>query len=161
MSFWLFLEVAFVCSSHVDMALENVSLTLRWQQCPQRPLATIFSRAGSPEGLETVCEVLIQCAYSRPWRFEMLAVSVKWADSAVFLTLKLPIGSGAPSARWGFLLSPLSWSWWVAELKCSESCRNALACGDDTQLGFAFSWIPVKTHFSWLSEHAMWGECQW
>lgn len=142
------------------MAPGNVSLTFRWQQCPLRPLATVFSHAGSPGGLETGCEVLNQCAYSRPWRLETLEVSVKWADSAVFLTLKLPTGSGAPSARRGFVLIPQSWSWWVAELKCSERCRNSLACSDDMHLGFAFCWIPVKTNFSWLSEHALWGEGQ-
>lgn len=95
-----------------------------------------------------------------PWRLETPSVSVKWTDSAAFLTLKVPTGSGAPSAKWSFVLIPQSWSWWVAELKYSERCRNSLACSDDIHLGFAFCWIPVKTHFSWLSEHALWGKGQ-
>lgn len=111
--------------------------------------------------LETGCKVLNHCAYSRPWRFEMLGIWVKWADSAVFLTLQLSAGSGAPSTRQGFVLIAQCWSWWVAGLSCRAGCRPSVACSDDTLLGFASCWIPVKTHLSWLSEHALWGEGQW
>lgn len=139
----------------------NVSLAFAWQQCPLRPLGTVFSHTGSPGCLETGCKVFNCCAYSQPLRCETLGVPVKWAESAVFQTLYLSTRSGAPSARKGFVLVPQSWSWWVAGLSCRDRCRAPVACSDDTHPGFAFCWIPVKMHFSWLSEHAMWGEGQW
>lgn len=158
-SFLLFLGVAFFCSC--SQGPENMSLALGWQQCPLRPLGTVFSHAESPGCLEADCKVLKHCAYSRPWRFEMLGISVNWVDSAVFLTLQLPTGAGAPSARQGFVLIAQSWGWWVAGLICRARCRVCVACSDDSHLGFASCWIPVKTHLSWLSEHALWGEGQW